>query len=187
MVKWFKNLCQATFVSVGLTFSALAIAGIGLSACNGLTFNQVTSQVAQDASTIADGLAGAFSNIQTLNIPGLTPDKVANINLSVQTLKAAATALQGAMNATSAQATVNQIEAALNAIVSTLAGLPLPTQIQLPLAAASILLPVIETALNMVITKINVPTATTPAGAAAARIASPDEARSILKGSALKH
>lgn len=154
--------------------------GAGLTLWGCATANQVASTVAQDASLIATGLKGALANLGALNIPGLTADKVMTIGLAVAGLQTVATSLLMATTTAVAQPLVQQIETDLNAIVGALAGLPLPPPISTALQAAAILLPVIETAIGMVLP----PTApATPAARLAASVTmTADQARLILKG-----
>jgi hypothetical protein len=157
--------------------SPLALAGCSIFS-GGL--NSGLAQVASDAAIIASGLAGALSNIGALNIGGLNADKIQTIGLAIAGLKSVATALANATNQSQAQPLVQQIETDLNAIVGALAGLPLPPQISVALQAAAILLPVIETAVNLAVSQI-------PGTPATAAILSPDQARLILKGAAARH
>lgn len=136
--------------------------------------NQIAATVAIDASTIATGLQGALANISTLNISGLTADKLQTVGLALAGLKSVATALALATTNAQAQPLVQQMETDLNAIVGALAALPLPPQISVALQAAAILLPVIEAAIGMVL-----PPPTAPATSAAM---TPDQARLILQG-----
>ena len=137
--------------------------------------NQIAATVASDASLIATGLQGALANISTLNISGLTADKMQTIGLALVGLKSVASALALATTTAQAQPLVQQLETDLNAIVGALAALPLPPQISVALQAAAILLPVIEAAVGMV---IPTPRPTAPAP----QHLTPDQARLILQG-----
>ena len=168
-----------------LLLTGASLMPLVLVACNG-NANQVAAVVAADATIIANGLSGALTQISTLNISGLTTDKLQTIQLAVTSLKNVATALSGATSIAAAQPLVQQIATDLNAVVGALAQLPLPPQIALPLQAAAILLPVIETAVQLAITQINVPQAPTATTAAMSDKEKQDWARSVLVG-ASKH
>lgn len=159
-----------------LRTGAIGAPAILLVGCNGLTANQAIGQAAQDAATIAAGLKGSLTSLAALNIQGLTPDKLQAVGLAVAGIQTVATALSMASSSSQARPLVQQLEADLNAVVDTLAGLPLPPQISLPLQAAAILLPVIETAVGMAVTQLNPP--------AAAVAMTADQARAILIGAA---
>jgi hypothetical protein len=114
------------------------------------TFNSNVSQAADDLSSIAAGFAGALSagGLSGLGIPA---DMIAQIGVWVSQLQTAAQSVKSAMTVSGAQDGVKQAEVLINAIVATLAKFPLPPPIPAVLTAATILLPVIETALGMII------------------------------------
>lgn len=169
-----RELLSRSILASAAGFSAAALSGC---AAFSTSVNNGLAQVSSDATLIANGLAGALQNISALGIPGLTADKVQTIGVAITSLKTVATSLAAATTQAQAQPLVTQIETDLNAIVGAVAGLPLPPQISMPLQAAAILLPVIETAVNLAVSQITTPSATSAA-------ITPDQARLILKGSA---
>jgi len=162
-----------------LAATALAVPSLALVGCAGMSSQQVINTAAQDTATIAAGLKGALANIGTLNIKGLTSDKVQTAEMAVADLQVAAAALAQASTAGAAQPIVQQVEGDVNALVGALAGIQWPPEqksIATALAAAQVLVPVIESAVGMV-------TAATQKPATSAAM-SPDAARAILLGAA---
>jgi hypothetical protein len=164
-----------------LALLLLAVFPFSLLGCAGQSAQQVVTTAAQDMATVASGLDGALSGLAGLNIKGLTPDKVQKVQAAIADLKTAATALAQASSAGAAQPIVQQVEGDVNAIVTALAGITWPPEqktIATALDAAQVLLPVIESAVGMVL-----PPAAAPKAAAAL---SPDQARAILLGAAAR-
>ena len=93
-------------------------------------------------------LQGVFASLS--GVKGINADLLIQVGVYVQDIKAAAASLQAA-SSTAAPGLVNQIEAAVNAVIGALAALPLPPPISTALQAASILLPIIETAVGMIV------------------------------------
>ena len=81
-----------------------------------------------------------------------------------------AKSISASLTATAAQPLVRQVEADVNAAIQALASLSLPKSVSAVLQAAQVLLPVIETAVGLM-----VPAAATP------NAMSPAQARAILK------
>ena len=152
--------------------TALVSASAGLVAC-GVT----PSQAAQDVASIAAAFQSSLP--QFSSVTGIDASKMGVIGTAVADLQKVAAAFSGADNAT-AQTLVGRIEADVNAVVGVAAALPLiPPPINMILMAATVLLPVIETAIGMVV-KPQV------ALRASAAQMSPDQARLILRGSVVK-
>lgn len=149
---------------------AAAPVGVGLSGCaqlQGLSTPQKISQVAADVAAIADGLAGVLPSLG--QVSGIDAGTVAKVGGYVADLQKVAATLAGAGTTAEAQPLVKQVEQFVNAIAGALAGLALPPPIGPAITAASVLLPVIEAAVNLAVP------AAAPAGAM-----TPDEARAIL-------
>jgi hypothetical protein len=124
----------------------------------------VPATVASDAALIASGLAGAFKNI---------PAVPSNVPAALADLATAAQALDAADTASAARPLVERIITDVAAVVTATAGMPLPAPIAEALAAAQVLLPVIEAAVGMI------------ANATAEHVGmTPGEARLILRAAA---
>jgi len=109
------------------------------------------STIIADTQLIAGAVQTATSTLSLF--PGINPTMVANVNTAVSALQATLAALQTATTATAAQPLIQQVEAAINAIVGAVAGIPgLPLEVTLALDAAIILLPIIEAAVNQIVT-----------------------------------
>ena len=161
----------------------LGTTALSVTACAGKTVDQVVVTVAADASTIANGLTGVLAQLGPLaSTYGISGATMALIGTAVAGLQSVATQVSGATTAASAQPMVQKIETYVNTIVSALAGLPLPPPISTALMAAAILLPVIESAVGLIINSAS-PGARL---SAAAPTMTPDQARLILKGAAVK-
>lgn len=147
-----------------LTYAPVVV--VGLSGCTAAQINAAVQQAASDALTIANGLTGLLTqlgNYAPASVVALAGSIIAKI-------QAVATAMTAASQS-GATSLVNELESLLNALVSALAGLPgLPSIVTDALNAASILLPIIEGALGMVISEVTalVSSTATPATAAAA-------------------
>lgn len=129
--------------------SAVA-AVIVLAGCS--NFASVEQTVGADANLLASGLSTSLASLAALKgIPGLTPDVVAKVQTALGAVQAIAAALQNAGSQAQGQALVQQLETAVNTIVAALTVLPLPPQILLGVDAAAILLPIIETGINLAI------------------------------------
>ena len=162
-----------------LTVGGVSAAAILLVGCN-LTPAQVNtalSAAASDAQTIAAGLSGAMSSLATLQIPGLTTTTIGKVQTAIAAIVTVANGLSGATSTNTAQPLVQQLEGDVNAVVDALAGLPLPAEIELPLQAAAVLLPLIETAVGMVVSQV-----TSAAKMRATTPMTPAQARALLIG-----
>jgi hypothetical protein len=99
------------------------------------------------------------------------------IGSALGSVQSVATALAKVTDKAAAQPLVTKLETYVNAFVSAAAGIPLlPPSIQLALQAASILLPVIEVAVGLVLPS---------APKASAATMTPAQARLVLKGTAM--
>lgn len=154
--------------------AAIALAGCAGGAPGAPSAQNVAVAI-QDVGLIATGLGNALPQLAALNVPGLTPQVLATCKTALLGIQACAQAIKGATTPEAAQPTVAQVETYLNAIVGALAGLPLPPPINTALLAATILLPLIEAAVNMA-----VPPSTTLPAPAATPAMTPDQARGVL-------
>lgn len=146
----------------------------GMSSCGGVAV--VSQQAAQDVSLIANGLSSALSGLG--NVQGISASLVGTVGSYVAAIqKVASSVTAGMANATAASA-VQQIETLLNSIVGALAGLALPSPFGPVLAAATVLLPIVEAAIGMVVAAVH------PAPAASAM--TPDAARLVLQAATAK-
>lgn len=142
---------------------------------------QVVDTVAQDAAAIAGGLKGVLPQVGT--IVGVPAATVAKVGQYVADIQSAAGAVQAAAGSAPGQATaVQQIATAVNGIVGALAAFSavLPSPVSAALAAASVLLPVIESAVGLVIPK-TAAIALPPPVAAQAATMTPDKALATLQ------
>lgn len=149
------------------TFLPLAPLAI-LAACANSGTPVTVQSVSQDVTLIATGLNNALSAPSvTALIPAATLPK---IQQALSDLNSLATQVAASPSAAAQKGSVAVIEQDVNTIVSALAGLPgLPPNVSTILTAATVLLPVIEVAVGLVV----------PAGAATAAM-TPDAARMHL-------
>ena len=106
--------------------------------------------VVSDINLIATSLNAALPAFAAIS--GITPTALAKVQSAVADLVAVASAAGTADTATQMQPLVQRVESDVNSVVSALAGLPLPPQLSVPIEAASVLLPVIEAAVGVVVT-----------------------------------
>lgn len=126
-----------------------ALPMVALVGCAGQSASQVSARVVADVQLEANGLSNALTLLKAQkNIPPATLAKVAVFISGVQ---AAAASLQTTTALTSAQSTVIQIESNVNGVVSALTALPLPPTLSAVLEAATVLLPVIESGVNLAV------------------------------------
>jgi len=163
---------RRSFLGVAASISAAAM----LTACAALNPNNTPQQnlslVVSDVSAIAAAFGKALPQIQALN---LNADVRTMIDASVADLQAVAKAVSMAASSTTAeQPLIQKIETDVNAIINGLAGVPLPIPLSSIIQAATVLLPIIEAAVNLAVSA--------PAKARAMAVPmSPDEARAILR------
>lgn len=147
----------------------------GLAACAGT--DQTVKIVATDVQLIANGLQGILPNLGTL--AGLSPESLATIANALADLQQVASAIAQTSTTAEEKPLVQKVEAYVNTIVSILAAIPLiPPPISTVLQAAAILLPIIETAVGLVVQNPPRVRGGTPMTA--------DQARLILGASAAK-
>lgn len=164
------RLVGAAVAVLGLALVSAPI-GVGLAGCarlQGLSASQQLDQVASDVATIANGLAAVLPRLG--QVRGIDPATVAKVGGYVTDLQKLSTALAKARTTPQAQPLVKQVESVVNAIAGSLVGLALPPPIGPAVAAAGVLLPVVETAVNLVVPP-------TPAAGGM----TPDQARALLQ------
>jgi hypothetical protein len=139
-----------------------------LAGCNGQAPSGPSiAMVAQDVNLIAGGLSKALTQVQMLGVPGLTPQILNTCQIALTGVQGVAQSLAGVSSVQDAQPLIVRVEGYVNAIVDALAVLPLPPPVQTALLAATILLPVVEAAVNMAVPP-------------AAATMTPDQARAAL-------
>lgn len=151
------------------------LVAVPLGACSTITDSGV-GKIAQDVNILATGLNGVLTQLGNISILGLTPAIMSTVGSAIASIQALAVSISTATSTAAAQPLVQKIETYVNTVVSALAVLPLPPAIALALQAASILLPIIETAVGLLVT----------AKPMLGNAMNPDEARIILRGYALK-
>ncbi len=137
------------------------------------TFNKNLAQIISDVSLIANGVGSLLPQIAALT--GLSAAAITTIQQAITAIKSIADQIKGISSTADAQPLVQRIESYLNTIVGALAVLPLPPPISVILQAATVLLPIVEALVGMLVT------AKPMAGTM-----SPDSARLILAGAAPK-
>lgn len=156
--------------------SAVALMGAasGCSLFMGKSPAQGIAQVVSDLQLIAQSFTAALPSFA--KIVGINSNTLSQIQNWISQIVAAAQGVASAANGSAAQPFVQQVETDLNAIVGALAGLPLPPPIGTVLAAAGVLLPVIEAAVGLVL-----PPSSPARSLAAMRPMTPDQARAALR------
>jgi hypothetical protein len=136
-------------------------------------FNNSLASVANDVALIAQGFTGVMPAIDS--IPGIPIETIGVVHSAIADLQLRADQIKETASTTEAQPLVQQVEGAFNAIVTALAQIPgLPPVVQIALQAATILLPVIEAAVHLIVSpRLN-------AQAAGAHL-STDQARALLR------
>lgn len=151
---------------------------VALAACSGMSTSSssvsgIASQVIQDVSLIATGLSGALPGLLSSGVvTGTVGTNIANI---ISKITSVASTVTSSLTTVQAQPQIQQLETLVNSLVTTAAGLSLPTPFGPALAAASVLLPVVEAGVGLLVS-----TATTTAAAAM----TPESARLILQAAA---
>lgn len=149
------------FAVAGAAALALMVA-----ACGTATNTQIAT-IAGYASTIAGGLKGALPTIA--GVVGINPATETTIATAVGDLQVVAAQLQTAASASAAQPLVQQIETDVNTIVASAAKIQgLPSDVQLALEAAQVLLPPMEQVIGMVVPPSAAPAKAIPMSPAAA-------------------
>jgi len=164
-------------------FLGVAAASLGagaLAACAAIDPNATPQENLANVVTDVNDIAGAFMKVlpQIAAINGVPTSVIATVTSAVDEMQVVAQALsKAALSTTAAQPLVQKIETDVNAVVDAVASLPLPSSVSSVIQAASILLPIIEAAVNLSVT--------TPAVKASSM--SPDEARAVLRLTRLSH
>lgn len=141
---------------------------LSVSACNGQApSSSNVAMVAQDVNLIAGGLSKAIAQLQVIGVPGLTPQILNICQTSLAGVQGVAQSLAGVSTVQDAQPLIVRVEGYVNAIVGALAVLPLPPPVQTALLAATILLPIVEAAVNLAVPPQPAPAMTPDAARAA--------------------
>lgn len=148
-------------------FATFALVTLALASCTPSQLQSTLKQAASDASIIATGLKNALPQLAA--IQGMPAGTIAKAGVLVSDIQSVAAAINASTSASAALPSVQQLEADVNTLVSTLASFPLPPPVSTILQATSVLLPVIEIAVGLAVT----PHAGTM---------TPDEARAVLLG-----
>lgn len=148
-----------------------------LDACTTSQVAAALPQYAQDATTIANGLEVALTQLKTVN--GVPPATLTQIGGYITDMQSVAAAISNAASASAALPSVQQLEADVNGAVSAAAALGslLPPPVSTALQAAAVLLPVVETGVGLVVNAVKPTTGATM---------TPAQARGILNGLASK-
>jgi hypothetical protein len=136
------------------------LGALALAACTA-----TPSQLAGDFNLLSNGLAGAVTVLQTDGtLPAATSAKIIADLATVQSI---ATMVQNATAGVSSAPTVSQLVTAANKLTADLSALPnLPAQLHTAIAAADVLLPIIESEAGLVAASAAAPgVAMTPAAA----------------------
>ena len=153
---------------------AASVLVIGLGACSGQGSNPVLESAVGDVGLIAVGFEGVSPTIGA--VPGIAPGTLARVGEAVADLRVVAIRLTNADTAAAAQPLVQQAASDVDAVIIALQGVQvLPQKVQLALTAAAVLLPTIETSVDLVL-----PAAPATAARRVAVPMTPDVARAIL-------
>ena len=149
------------------------------------TLDTNMKNAATDAQILAQGLEGIETQLGALNIPVLTPAVMQTVSTVVAGVKAEAAAMLGyTATASSITGDVQKIEGYINqffgAITPAVLAL-IPPPASTAIMAVSVLLPVIEAAVNLVF-----PSASNAATVRASTTMNADEARLNLRAAALQ-
>lgn len=158
-------------VAKGAVGAGAALAAVSLL---GACANQTTTQLQQDAQTLASGVSAVVTDLQA--IPGVTipASTLANINTAIASINANAAAIAAAL--TPAASVLTGIQTA----VSTLSTLLSPFFPEAPVVAATI-----QAAVTLVATMLSEAGIATTASSAMVSM-SPNQARLILKAASAK-
>jgi len=116
---------------------------VALAACAGQS-GPTPAQVANDVQIISTSLTSALAT-SGLNVPP-------QVTAAVMDLNAVAKSLSGSESMNSMQPLIVRISDDLNVVIATLDGIPgLPPTVAKALAAAEVILPVVETAVGLVV------------------------------------
>lgn len=121
-----------------------------LAACQGAAAPTNLSQALADLSTLASGLSGVLPSLSS--IAGIPADVLKRAQTIIPQISQVAGSVSGAASASALQSPVKQIETLVNSLVSAVTPFVAAVPTVGPIfAAASVLLPVIETAIGMVV------------------------------------
>lgn len=126
--------------------------------------------VVKNARTLGNGFKNVAAQLASLNIPGLTPQVWAIVNTSIDGVIKVAGELEGVTSIAGAKPLVEKLSIYVQTVVNSLATLPLPDGVVTALRAASIILPIIEMAVDMAITNLDIKTETSMSVEQAERI-----------------
>ena len=156
------------------------LAALLAAGCTSSTVN--VSQAVTDAGLITNGIAGVYQSFVTLYPTAVSPAQQATVAKDLAAAQVALAALQGVSANLTTAATLQGIEADVNAVLGvmgTVAPGVLPQQIVVGIEAANVLLPLIEATVNQI------QGVTAPVKAAMLPM-SPDHARLVLQADGLR-
>jgi len=134
-----------------LATSALVGAGViaGCANLKNVTPAVVGQAVVNNLSLIKAGVAALLAVLGTVNV--IPPATLVTVTAKLQTISTFINTVAVGMSQAAAQPIIQQIVATFGAVVTALQGLTLPTTVQNILKAIQILMPVIETAVGILI------------------------------------
>lgn len=148
------------------TTAGTALLATGCSSASPTTVADQIAQAAQDVALVVNGLQAIVPTI--LAQTGVSATVATQVKGYLADLANLATELAAAATQSQAQSIVTQVESDVNAVITAMAGLPLPTQASQVIQAISVTLPLVEQILNMTVTQVVAPTpAPAPTTAAA--------------------
>ncbi len=131
---------------------AILAAPLALAACAGRPTAEVIARVSRDVIILSTGLQTAVDQLAANPALGFTPALRETCRTALAGIKATAAALATTATAQDAQPLVLQIVAYANTVIGTVSVIPgLPPQVSAALAAAQILLPVIQIAVGFAV------------------------------------
>ncbi len=126
-----------------------ALSPIGLSAaCASLT-NANIQKIIDDVTTIAGGVSAVLPAIGTIN--GISSTTVSAVGGIIADIRAVAAAIGSTVSTTTALPLVQRLEAGIGNIIGVLHGIALPNFVATILADAETLLPVVKTAVGLLV------------------------------------
>lgn len=124
-----------------------------------LTVDQVVATASAYVNLIAAALPNTLKQLQALNVPWLTGDKVTIANAAIAGFQSVATSLGQASTQAVAQPLIQKLELYLMAFLTALPVALLPPPFGTIVSAAIILLPVVYTMVNLAVpTQLPAPT-----------------------------
>lgn len=136
----------------------LIAAGLGLSACASMNPENVAKaekalkRAARYSKSIATGLKNVSAQLAALKLPGMTPEIWTVVNTSIDGVIKVSTDIDGVTTIAQAQPLVQKLSTYVQTVVNSLATLPLPDSVLTGLRAAAILVPFIETTVDLAMT-----------------------------------